>query len=60
MQCQACNIQLILQEFDKATVELVPDTILIPEPIEMSQYVLDAAGVTLDYLQHGQFVKILT
>ena len=53
---QICNIHLTLAEFDKDTVELVPDKVFIPDKIEMPQYVLDQSGITLDYLMHGKFI----
>ena len=51
---QVCHLQLSLNEFDKRTVELVPDKISIPTKIELPQYLVDESRVTLEYVNKGK------
>ena len=39
-----------LSEFDKETVELIPNKIIIPKTIELPQYQVEEAKVSLDYM----------
>ncbi len=55
LNAQTCNIHLTLAEFDKDTVELVPDKVFIPDKIDIPQYVLDQSGVTLNFLKYGEY-----
>ncbi len=52
---QTCNVHLTLAEFDKDTVELVPDKVFIPDKIEVPQYVLKQSGLTLDFVTQGEY-----
>ena len=44
---------MVLAEFDKENVELVPDTVFIPDQIVMSEYELAERRVALNYLNTG-------
>ena len=35
---QVCSIDMILEQFDQETVELIPDTIIMKSPKELTQY----------------------
>ena len=39
-----------LSEFDKETVELIPNKIIIPKTIELPQYQVEEAKVSLEYM----------
>ena len=52
---QVCHVQLTLSEFDKGTVELIPDQMLIPKKMEIAQHIVEETGVTLDYINKGNF-----
>ena len=39
-----------LSEFDKETVELIPNKIIIPKTIELPQYKVEETKVSLEYM----------
>ena len=43
-----------LSEFDKQTVELLPDTLIIPNKIKMPQYEINEKYVSLEYINNGK------
>lgn len=38
LKFQVCSIDMILEQFDQETVELIPDTIIMKSPKELTQY----------------------
>ena len=50
---QVCHIRLMLADFDKSTIELVPSKITIPEQIFMPQYEIVQSKVILEYVDEG-------
>ena len=47
-----------LSEFDKLTVELVPNKMIIPRKIELPQYEIQESSVRLEYMNQGDIIKI--
>ena len=35
---QVCTVQMVLEQFDQETVELVPEEIIMESPKELTQY----------------------
>ena len=46
-----------LSEFDKQTVELIPDQMIIPRKIELPQYEVEQSRVSLEYINEGIYSK---
>ena len=48
---------MTLSEFDKQTVELVPNRIIIPEKIQLPQYEVEETKISLEYRNEGRSEK---
>ena len=46
-----------LSEFDKNSVELVPDKMIIPRKIKLPQYNVEEERVVLEYMNKGEFTR---
>ena len=51
---QVCYVQMSLSEFDKLTVELVPEKLMIPDTIELPQYHVEESIMRLEYRTEGK------
>ena len=43
---QVCSIHMVLEQFDQETVELVPDSIVMQSPKELTQYFIQSWSLT--------------
>ena len=48
-----------LSEFDKLTVELVPERLMIPDTIELPQYHVEESKMRLEYRTDGKDCSII-
>merc|ERR1719186_2338443 len=59
---QVCSIHMILEQFDQETVELVPDSIVMQSPKELTQYFIQSWSLTykdMTQIQSGLKMEIV-
>ena len=56
---QVCYIDLKVSEFDTRTVELIPDAVIIPNKLELLEYIVDVGKVDFEHNENSNLVYLM-